>query len=78
MSENGAVLVRPDGHVLWRCVDAAAVVSEQCRKEPASQHAVHAASEADGPCHTSTTSDVQCIMTAFRSAVQIGLGRHTF
>lgn len=79
MSENGAVLVRPDSHVLWRCVDAADVVSEQCREEPASTvHAVNAASEAGRPSHNFTASDVQCIMTAFRSAVQICLGRNTY
>lgn len=79
VSENGAVLVRPDGHVLWRCVDAADVVSDQCREELASTvHAVNAASEAARPSHNSTTSDVQRIMTACRSAVQICLGRNTY
>lgn len=79
VSENGAVLVRPDSHVLWRCVDAADVVSEQCREEPVSTvHAVNAASEAGRPSHNFTASDVQCIMTAVRSAVQICLGRNTY
>ncbi|DBA95796.1 TPA: hypothetical protein ACH3X1_001346 [Trebouxia sp. C0004] len=69
VSETGAVLVRPDGHVLWRRVDAADVVSKQHREERASRlHAVNAASEATTPSHDIITSDVHCIMTAFRSA----------
>ncbi len=78
MSENGAVLVRPDGHVLWRCVDAAGVVSEQCREEVAARvHAVNAAMEATRSSHVSITSDVHCIMSGFRTAVQTCVGKST-
>ncbi len=65
VSENGAVLVRPDGHVLWRCVDAARV------------HAVNAAKEATRSSHVSITSDVHSIMTGFRAAVQSCVGKST-
>lgn len=78
VSENGAVLVRPDGHVLWRCVDAADVVSEQSREEGAAKvHAVNAASEATRSSRVSMTSDVHCMMTGFRTAVQTCVGRST-
>jgi len=79
VSETGAVLVRPDGLVLWRCVDAADLVPEQCREEVASRvHAVNAASEATKPSHVSVTSDVHCVMTGFRTAVQTCVGKNTY
>ncbi len=79
MSENGAVLVRPDGHVLWRCVDAADVVPKRCCEEVAARvHAVNAAREATRSSHVSITSDVHCIMTGFRTAVQTCVGKSTY
>ncbi|KAA6420769.1 MAG: hypothetical protein FRX49_09346 [Trebouxia sp. A1-2] len=79
VSEKGAVLVRPDGHVLWRCVDAADVDSEQYQEKVAARvHVLNAAREATRSSLVPITPDVQCIITSLRSAVQTCVGKSTY
>ena len=69
---NGAVLVRPDGHVLWHCRDAADLGFDADKSSSACNHDSRGVAPAD---NTVSESALQHIKVGLKDAMQICLGK---